>query len=230
MIIKAVAKFKRRLAKIRVRSAIKKLAPLKVFFLMKFNQIRVNYSDIVLDTCEQNLHGSNTIMFLSILKMKIIFIQRSIRHFLICQDARRTALKIMWFKRKEELFSDLPIKSSPIIKISVESEMLSLPDLIIHRYIHKYIGLKFSEYSERLDEYQFYSQSLDKDAYNLNTSNELFIEKNHKKFVGKPTFHIYIKSLLLDSLIKEAYTRIRSDRRKNIIALHRTSILLPKSS
>lgn len=229
MIIKAVMKFKRILTKIRAKFALGKLVPLKIYLRRKLNQIRKKHRIVILDICEQALYGSISIKLIFILKLKIILIQRNIRRFIICQDARKISLKIKWFKRKEELSKDFSITSGPILKFSIKTEMLNIPEIIIFRYLHEYIRIKISEYNERLDEYQLYCQSLHKVTSNLNISSEELTDQSRKKIVRKPILDIYTKCELLDSLIKEAYTRRFSERkRKNTISPIRVSILFSR--
>ena len=196
---------------------MKKLAPLKIFFRRKLEQIRAKHGNMIVYVFESMVYSSKTIMLFSTLKYRIFILQRNIRNFLACQNARRAALKLLWLRRKNVLMEAFNIKPVSALKLHINVDGLAIPDLITTRYIQEYMRLKFQEYIEKLDEYQMYYEGLNK----LPLSES---EKSSKIRRSPPVYDIYTKSDLLDSLLKEAYTRRMSDKRKNTIAPVRTAL------
>lgn len=215
--MKALIRFKKILVRIRGRYALKKLAPLKVFFRRKLEQLRSNYTNMIVYAIESMMYESKTIMLFSTLKYRTFIIQRNIRNFLACQNARREALKLLWQRRKSILLEAFNIGPVSALKLHIKVDSVAIPDLITTRYIQEYIRVKFQDYIERLDEYQMYCESLAKFAIPDS-------DKGSKIPRFPPVYDIYTKSDLLDSLIKEAYTRRISDKRKNTIAPVRSGL------
>jgi hypothetical protein len=205
------------LIRIRARYAMKKLAPLKIFFRRKLEQIRSKYANMLAYEFESMVYSSKTIMLVSTLKYRTLILQRNIRNFLICQNARREALKLLWQRRKNILLEAFNIGPVSALKLHIKVDSVAIPDLITTRYIQEYIRVKFQEYIEKLDEYQMYCEY---PAKFLIPDSEI-VSKIQRSI---PVYDIYTKSDLLDSLIKEAYTRRISDKRKNTIAPVRSAL------
>jgi len=190
---------------------MKKLAPLKVFLRKRLEKIRAKYTHMIVYAFESRVYSSKTIMLFSTLKYRILILQRNMRNFLVCQNARREALKLLWQRRENMQLEAFNIGPVSDLKLHIKVDSVAIPDFITTRYIQEYIRVKFQEYIEKLDEYQMCCAIHDS-------------AKGGKIPRSTPVYDIYTKSDLLDSLIKEAYARRVSDKRKNAVAPVRAAL------